>query len=397
MEIYVLDRLYNQIGIVDGFTSFLWVKRYVQFGDCEIYISATRENIDLLQKGHFILRSDDNDMICRIRAIELETNPETGDFLIVKGEDCRAILNQRIVWKQTNFRGYAGDFIARLLDQNIINPTNDSAHNGLRKISNFTRAVWDGFTDRLEIQSTFDRVGDKIIEVCQTFNYGSKVSFEDDKFVFDLYKGVDRSYGQNKNPFVVFSPNFENLISTRYTMDSNNYCSIALVGGVGEGSNRHRVTTHLGDYVGIDRFEMFVDANDISNELTYDDLKALYPNGTISTVSGKVYYSVSGERIATLDDADEPSQAVLENTPYYEMLTERGKERLAETGTLITFDGQVEPNESFEYGKDYFLGDIVTVINEYGIEANARITEVIESFDETGHSIVPTFEYIEVV
>lgn len=391
MEIYILDRLYNQIGLVDGFTSFIWAKRYIQFGDCEIYITATQKNIDLLQKGHFILRSDDNDMICRIRTIELETNEETGDFLIVKGEDCRAILNQRVVWNQTNFRGYAGDFISRLLEQNIINPTDNT-----RRISNFTRAVWDGFTDRLEIQSTFDRVGDKIIEVCQTFQYGSKVSFEDDQFVFDLYKGTDRSYGQNVNPFVVFSPNFENLVSTRYTMDSTGYYSIALVGGVGEGNKRHRVTSLIGDYVGIDRYEMFVDANDISNELTYEDLVALYPGGSISTVSGKIYYTVSGVRIATLDSATEPTQAVLENAPYHEMLVERGNEKLAETGTVITFDGQVEPNHSFKYGKDYFLGDIVTVINEYGIEANARITEVIESFDESGHSIIPTFEYIEV-
>ena len=391
MEIYILDRLYNQVGILDGFTSFIWAKRYIQFGDCEIYISATPENIDLLQKGHFILRSDDNDMICRIRSIELETNEETGDFLIVKGEDCRAILNQRVVWNQTNFRGYAGDFIIRLLERNIINPTDNT-----RRIANFTRAVWDGFTDRLEIQSTYDRVGDKIIEVCQTFQYGSKVFFENDGFVFDLYKGVDRSYAQNVNPFVVFSPNFENLGATRYTMDSTNYYSIALVGGVGEGNNRHRVTTDLGDFVGIDRYEMFVDANDISNELSYDDLVALYPDGTISTVSGKVYYSVDGVRIATLDSASEPTMAVLENAPYHEMLTERGNERLAETGTVITFDGEVEPNHSFKYGKDYFLGDIVTVRNEYGMEANARITEVIESFDESGHSIIPTFEYIEV-
>lgn len=391
MEIYVLDRLYNQVGIIDGFTSFIWAKRYIQFGDCELYISATRENIDLLKRGNFILRSDDNDMICRINSVELETNPETGDFLIVKGEDCRAILNQRIVWKQTTFKGQAGTFIGRLLDQNIIEPTNR-----VRAIHNFTRRAWTGFVDNIDIQTTYDPVGDKIIEVCQMFNYGSRVMWEDDQFVFDLYKGTDRSYGQDVNPYVVFSPNFENLISTRYTMDSTGYYSIALVGGSGEGSNRISATAQIGDYVGIDRFEMFVDANDVSNEMTYEDLIALYPNGTIATESNKVYYSVSGEKIATLDSASKPTQAVLEPAPYNEMLAERGRERLAETGIVVTFDGEVEPNYSFQFGKDYFLGDIVTVMNEYGIEANARITEVVESFDETGHSIIPTFEYIEV-
>lgn len=396
MEVYVLDRLYNQIGIIDDFASFIWAKRYIQFGDCELYISATNENIQLLQRGHFILRSDDPDMICRIRTVELETNAETGDFLIVKGEDCRAILNQRIVWKQTNFRGYAGDFVARLIDQNIIDPTNDPAHNNLRKIANFTRRAWTGFNDNLEIQSTFDPVGDKVIEVCQMFDYGSKVMFEDGLFVFDLYRGTDRSYGQTVNPYVVFSPNFENLVSTHYSMDSTGYYSIALVGGVGEGSNRHHVTSQIGDYVGIDRYEMFVDANDISNEVSYEDLVVLYPNGTIASESGKVYYSVNGENIATLDSASKPTQAVLEKDTYYKLLTEKGNERLAETGTVVSFDGEVEPNNSFIYGKDFFLGDIVTVMNEYGISADARITEVIESFDENGHSLVPTFEYIEV-
>lgn len=396
MDIYVLDRVYNQIGIIDDFASFIWAKRYTQFGDCELYISATRENVQLLQRGHFILRSDDNDMICRIRSIELETNEETGDFLIVKGEDCRAILNQRIVWKQTNFKGSAGDFIARLIDQNLINPTNDAGHNGLRKIHNFTRRAWSGFNDNIDIQTTFDPVGDKVVEVCQMFDYGSKVTWENDQFVFDLYRGTNRSYGQTVNPYVVFSPDFENLISTRYSIDSTGYYSIALVGGAGEGANRHRVTTHIGDYVGIDRYELFVDANDTSNELSYEDLAVLYPNGTIASESGKVYYSVNGEKIATLDSASNPTQAVLENDAYYELLVERGKERLAETGTLVSFDGEVEPNNSFVYGKDYFLGDIVTVMNDYGVSADARITEVVESFNESGHSIIPTFEYIEV-
>lgn len=42
------------------------------------------------------------------------------------------------------------------------------------------------------------------------------------------------------------------------------------------------------------------------------------------------------------------------------------------------------------------LGDIVTVQNEYGITMNARITEVIETFDENGYSVSPKFEYEEV-
>ena len=51
---------------------------------------------------------------------------------------------------------------------------------------------------------------------------------------------------------------------------------------------------------------------------------------------------------------------------------------------------------NYVLNKDYFLGDIVQVINEYGISATPRIIEIIESEDENGTSVVPTFSTWEV-
>ena len=41
------------------------------------------------------------------------------------------------------------------------------------------------------------------------------------------------------------------------------------------------------------------------------------------------------------------------------------------------------------------MGDLVTVENEYGISVKARITEVVEVYDDNGYSIEPKFEYLE--
>ena len=46
----------------------------------------------------------------------------------------------------------------------------------------------------------------------------------------------------------------------------------------------------------------------------------------------------------------------------------------------------------YKYKQDYDVGDIVTIKNEYGIIADVRITEVTESEDSTGFSVIPTFE-----
>lgn len=392
VELYILDTNLNQIDVIDEYRSLLWVKRYTQFGDCEIYISATERTISSLQRGHFI-RRDDDDMICRIKSVTLETDVEEGDYLIVVGEDCRSILNQRIVWRQTSFRGTAERLIRRLIFDNIINPQLDY---DFRRIPNFTIAEMKGFTETMNTQVSYDVVGEKIIEICTTFGYGSRVTFDGANFIFDLYKGEDRSYNQGENDFVVFSPEFENLASSNYSVDESNYKSIALIGGEGEGLKRTLTTFAVSDNVGINRYEIFVDADGISKTMSYDDLLEAYPDGAITSSGEKYYWTVDGVNIAVLDSNTEPSEATLETNIYYELLQAQGQDTLSEHVIVTSFDGEVEPYHSYKYGEDYYLGDIVTVKNEYGIESSARITEVIECFDENGYSLVPTFEYMEV-
>lgn len=349
MDLWILDNELNQVGVLDDYTSLIWSKRYSALGDCEIYISANPRTIDLLQKGYFITRVDD-DMICRIETVEIDTDTDQGDFLIVTGYDCRKILNQRIVWTQTNFTGTVENFIRKIVTENVISP-----ETSVRRISNLKLGQTKGFTESIEIQSTYDYLFDKIQELCQTYGYGSKITFDGTDFYFDLYVGVDRSLDQDENEVVVFSPEFENLISTRYSSDSSNLKTAALVAGEGEGTERVRQEIAGGS--GIDRFELFVDAKDIST--TTDDV--------------------------TLTEEE-----------YRELLKQRGNEKLAEHVTVVSFDGAVEPNYSYKYGEDYFLGDIVTIKNKYGISANARVIEVIESDDDGGYSLIPTFEFIEV-
>ena len=67
---------------------------------------------------------------------------------------------------------------------------------------------------------------------------------------------------------------------------------------------------------------------------------------------------------------------------------------MAQFGAVRSFEGTIEPNTTFIYGRDYHLGDIVTVQNEFGISISARITEVVEVFDDRGSSVEPKFEKI---
>lgn len=350
MDLYLLDNKFQVVAVIDDYESLIWAKRYFEFGDCELYVGATSEYLSIIKKGCYLMRNDD-DMICRIKSIELDTDAEEGNHLIIVGHDCRSILSQRVIWFQTNVRKITVEkYIRKLVSENVVDPTIDE-----RKVDNFTLGDEVGLTDEIkEQQVTYKPLDEKIIELCKAYGYGTRVSFNDDnEFVFEVYKGLDRSYNQDENDHVVFSSEFDNIISSKYISDDTGLRNVALVAGEGEGSERKRYS--YGKAEGLNRYELFVDANDLSSNV---------------------------EEGETID--------------YTEAMKARAIEALAEYGTVESFEGEVEPNYSYKYGTDYNLGDIVQVKNDYGVEASARITEVIETFDNNGYSVVPTFQYQEV-
>jgi hypothetical protein len=346
MDINVLDYNFNLIAIVDTYQSLIWCKRYNDIGALDLQIEATNETLSVFKKGNYITRNDD-DAIYRIEAIELDTNEDKDNSLIVGAYDIKKILNQRIVYDTETYNTTVENAIRGLINNNFINPNNLS-----RKINNFALKNAKGFTELIQTQITYDVIGEKINELCKTYNYGYKLTRENGVFYFDLFKGVNRSINQSEVSPVVFSPEYDNLVSSKYNLDISEIKNVALVGGEGEGKNRKKI--EVGTATGLDRFEMFVDSSGVSS-----------------------------------------NEGEITDSEYYQMLIENGKEQLAQNSTSTSFEGVVDTN-LYEYKKDFDLGDIVTLENEYGIKVDARIIEIIETWNDTGYSLEPKFEYMEV-
>ncbi|MCQ2308067.1 MAG: siphovirus ReqiPepy6 Gp37-like family protein [Bacteroidales bacterium] len=434
VDVFVLNGDLEQVGVIDYYTSLIWANRYDEVGDCELYVQATSDALDLLRRGYYLSKPDD-DMICRIETIELQTDVENGNYLVVTGYDVKKILFQRIIWSQTNVDGSVEEFLRTLVLRNLQNPTLSARQ--IRNASgraNFFNGNRKGFTEVLTKQVSYASVGETIKEICKTYGWGFRVLVDIGNFYFDLYKGTDRSTE------VVFSNEYENLIETTYTEDSSNLANVALVAGEGEGSKRSRNVCGYAE--SLDRYELYVDARDISRTITWGDLiemypttdqgghghidttsagaivyrmdiidiaivdenqltelKRNYPNGQVIWKDGNRYYQCYNVIIADLDTdtLESGDSVILRDIVYSVYLLNRGYEKMAEYGSVVTFDGSVEPDVTFRYKEDYFLGDKVSVRNEYGIEVVARIVEVIETYDENGYRIEPRFEYLEVL
>ena len=357
MELLVLDTEFKSSATLDIFESLIWTDRYFECGDFEIYTPAESEIMKMLQKGYYLyLKESEHIMI--IEDVEIETDAEEGAHLKITGRSLESILDRRIIWGQAILSGSLQDGIKKLLNENVISPSDEN-----RKIPNFS---FEESTDArikaivLEAQYYSDNLYDTIVDICKNAGIGFKIVLNGTNLVFSLYMGDDRSYSQTENPYVVFSPGFDNLMNSNYIESTRTLKNVTLVAGEGEGSDRKTTTVYLGSSAasGLDRREIFTDASGVSQ-----------------TVEG-----------GTLSD-----------TEYLSQLAQKGNEELSNNTETVSFEGEVDISATYTYDEDYFLGDVVQVGNEFGNEARCRITEFVRSQDETGNEYYPTFETLGMV
>lgn len=351
--VLVLDKEFNSIALVDSYISFIWTDRFCEYGDFEI---TTPYAIEMLEtfKQEYYLWNRESDHVMIVEGHELITDADDGNTIIITGRSLESILDRRIIWYQTNIDGNLQNGIKKLLEDNIISPSDND-----RKIPNF---IFEESTDEritnltMTGQYTGDSLYDTIVSICEANNIGFKITLNDsNQFVFKLYLGEDKSFNQETNPYVVFSPQNENLIEGNYVENLKTLKNVTLVAGEGEGVERKTVT--YGEASGLTRRELYTDARDISTK-TDDDV--------------------------TLTPAE-----------YNNALSQRGEEKLAEWKTTKIFEGELDTTNMFVYKEDFDMGDLVQLRSGLGVERLARITEIIFSQNTSEETVYPTFKIID--
>lgn len=353
MDCYVLDQNFNSIAYIDSFESLIWTDRYNSAGDFELYMAMEQRWLEYLKVDNYLWTAKSEHLMI-IEQIYITSDSEDGNHLKVIGKSLESILDRRIVWTQTVYRGQFQDCIKKIIEDAIINPSIPE-----RRIENF---VFEESTDpritkadfKMEAEYTGDNLYDIITTLCRDQHIGYKITLNDqNQFVFKLYVGENRTYEQTVYPYVIFSPGYENLINSSYLDSVEIYKTITLVAGEGEGTARK--TTTVGDGNGLLRRELFTDARDISSD----------------TDAG-----------------------TLTNDQYMELLRQRGVENLDDYKHRIAFEGEAETTQMFVFGKDFFIGDVVQTEDEWGHTGESRIVEFIMSQDNNGLSMYPTFEIV---
>jgi len=349
---------FEPIGELTQYTSFIWPDMFNGYANFELWAPIMDDNSELIKKGNFIWCGGDNAGIIEIVKSQINDNGEKSYH--VKGRTLEKLLLDRIIWGGYTKSGLTSSIMYDIIKTQCISPVDSR-----RKIPYLVCTADKNIGKRINnYQKTGKPVYDAISDLATESDIGFSVKFDpyNKQFVFDVYTGVDRTMENTTNDVVVFDTDLEDILSSEYYSSIDNYKTVAFVQGEDKGSNRKSVTVGNENGSGLDRKELYVDARDVQSEVSNGD---------------------SGETVT------------LSTTEYIASLTQRGKEKLAENAITETFDAKIRQFGDLQYvfGKDYFKGDKVTVIDrQLMVKVSARITSVEESFGSE-YSLTLTFGY----
>lgn len=366
MELYTLDAAFMKLDVIDDFISLIWTERFNQYGDVTLIFPANSPNGKNIVEGTFLSITDSKEVML------VDTVSTESGITTVTGQTLIGFLANRIfrkTWGTTNdntwqLTGTAGA-IANAMMSAMVGAGGAMATGGvvpsggnLEVLSHLvlgTAAGGTSFTTAVPYGTLYDSIKTVCDLGATGFRlYPDNISSSGYDMTFETYLGKDLTTDQSSNPPVIFEP----------AMDS------------------------------------FTDIKEIRSTSGYRNVAYVFPNNP--TVIGQVVVVYApGANLLTdfarrsiMVDASDVNAPDYSASDLTSILTQRGKDALANNNYVRMTDGQLVPQNAFVYGVDYDLGDIIELRGTSDDAQQARITEYIRSQDDTGEIAYPTLSVI---
>lgn len=278
--------------------------------------------------------------------------------VVVTGKLTNSILSYRSLLKTERYNATITTIARSLVEKHFIQSTDEK-----RRIDCITLATDEKYnpaSEKIAFCDTGTNVGQSISKMFLPYGYGFELypivedyNVQQDaanltSLEFRVLKPADRTIDNVEgNTPVVFAFQLNNLSRLEYEEDGSTYCSTAIVASEGIGSERKTLEVGDTEMTGFDRIELYVDARDIQSE-----------NEDGTTISDEELYS---------------------------LMKQRGLEKLEEYGIFLSFSGSVlvSGDNRYVYGKDFYKGDYVSVIDEVRNRIfDLQITSVTKSISQ---------------
>lgn len=326
--IRIINNQFEFQGAVDNFQSFIHERSYMSVGDFELHLYATPEHLQTLTEENIIFITPDKPYIILHREIK---SPE--NTLKIQGQELKQYISRWITKPPADKAYHRINANAETIMKEYV-----AANCG---IPNLIVAPDLKRGPKMVFQTRYKQLNEELekIGLVSGLGWTVRLDLDNNKYVFDVVEGKDRTIEQDINSRAIFSTDFDNVGSQTYLESKLGYNNVAIVAGQGEGVEREIIT--LGDATGFDRYETFIDARDIE------------------------------------DPAD---------------LQPRGEQKLAENTKIVSFDSEILANANLDYQIDYDVGDTITIQSkDWDISINSLITSMTEIHEVGGLELEATF------
>ncbi len=347
--LHVIEPDFTLAAAIVGYTNFQLKRKLYEVGEIELHIPFGAFGAEELKPGRIVFITPDKPGI--LTKIEISESKK-GAEIAAYGMQLKGIVGRRVTVPDTDDEqllfGYdrfprpeepeapAEGIFKHYASKHLVEPLDAS-----RKIPNLliapdqSRGKAGRWSSRFEgLDAVYKALGEYA-----GMGYDIALDLENERMIFDVIPGVDHTASSNFP--VIFSTAYHNMATTKYSMDTKPIVNAAYAGGTGEGEARLVQTVFRENAAGLERRESWLDC------------------GNIELVEDLIY----------------EANHKLENSVLTETLT-----------------GTITPTGPFVYGEDYDLGDIVTVQSRTtGLEKDAQITEISESYEKGERKISVTF------
>lgn len=344
-SIIVYDKNWMEIAFVDSYISLIWTKRFTAAGDFELYLPFLKRYVEVFKPGNYVSIKENKDIdiyAMVIEHVEITQTSSDGITMLISGHSLFSLLNRRVLYddivKTTTKFGFIRSLINECYGSNSL-PTRTWG-SGEGETYTLNDLTYDD-SKSIHAAAKGENLSDVITEFCEEKGIGIDILKEttDNRYNIYIYKGIDKSEN------VFFKSELDNLSECKYVQDITKYANVA--------------------------------------RISSDDTYATAPNGAELTSNPELRGLNRFEKSFSTDIGGENEK--------YNALMSSGTRQLRKAQNTESFTANIRNCKTYEYGVDYDVGDIVTVITDFGITATAQISEMTESWSSDDYELIPTF------
>ena len=334
---YIYDPDFKRMGAIEKITTMRWTRRWHTAGAFELEMPYDKTVFNELKCENLIRHGNEAGIIEYVR---LSTD-ESGENIVCGGRFLLGYAARRLVLGTVSIAAPAETVMTQFVTDSMT-----GAFAGL------TVAATQGRGTAMDYQATNANLLAEIESISMLSGLGVTIDTDGSGMIFKVLQGVDRTAEQNTNPRAIFSAEFENVLAQEYDIDTGDSGTVAIVA-----TDKDSIVETVGTATGRLRREIYVAASGL--------------------------------------DKDENGNA-LNEAQKRALMQQQGKTALANAPISESFTAEVNPYGNLKYKTHYDLGDIITVSSKrWGVQVDARITEITEVYGADGETLELTLGYQE--